>query len=226
MASNSEDSGPTARLEEQPFRYTPLVSSRNEIRVLRLIGSSPARPVTLNDIPICDISSISLDQISECPYVAVSYVWGNAEPTQRIIVNGHSILIAENLFSFLRHAQCHHNMVLWIDALCINQQDIAERNLQIQKMKTIFDSAVTVIAWLGPCKDIACEASGHELGHAGLPWLDTFGEEVRAVKDDSKLPSLKRRLKEQFESKIVPWESVIEMGEPNLNPRMVRPGTG
>lgn len=145
----------------------------------------------MNDIPICDISSISLVQISECRYAAVSYVWGNPKPSESIIVNGYSMLIAENIFSFLRHAQRHHNMVLWIDALCINQQDIAERNLQIQKMMTIFDSAVTVIAWLGPCRDIACEASGHELGHAGLRWLDTFGEEVRVVNDDSKLPSLK-----------------------------------
>ena len=39
---------------------------------------------------------------------------------------------------------------LWIDSLCINQNDIAERNAQVALMATIYASATSVVAWLGP----------------------------------------------------------------------------
>lgn len=38
----------------------------------------------------------------------------------------------------------------WVDALCINQQDIQERNVQVAQMWRIFHEAELVFAWLGP----------------------------------------------------------------------------
>jgi hypothetical protein len=39
--------------------------------------------------------------------------------------------------------------VLWIDALCINQPDVAERNEQVSKMKFVYQLAQGVVSWLG-----------------------------------------------------------------------------
>ncbi|KAK1844225.1 ankyrin and het domain-containing protein [Colletotrichum chrysophilum] len=39
---------------------------------------------------------------------------------------------------------------LWIDALCINQDDLDERASQVQLMRSIFRGAKRVLAWLGP----------------------------------------------------------------------------
>ena len=38
---------------------------------------------------------------------------------------------------------------IWIDAICINQTDVGERNQQVQAINTIFSNATVVTAWLG-----------------------------------------------------------------------------
>jgi hypothetical protein len=62
--------------------------------------------------------------------------------------------IRENLWSALvnlRHAR--EERVLWIDAICINQADVEERNRQVQLMAYIYSRATTVIVWLGTLED-------------------------------------------------------------------------
>ncbi|KAK0724614.1 heterokaryon incompatibility protein-domain-containing protein [Lasiosphaeris hirsuta] len=39
---------------------------------------------------------------------------------------------------------------LWIDAICINQEDMAERNAQVQRMPHLYRLAYRVVVWLGP----------------------------------------------------------------------------
>ncbi|CZR69946.1 uncharacterized protein PAC_19847 [Phialocephala subalpina] len=86
-------------------------------------------------------------------YDALSYVWGDPTITRKIIVNGHEVNVTENLEAALRSLQCRlddrSGRRLWIDALCINQTDILERNVQVKRMATIYNKADTVIAWLG-----------------------------------------------------------------------------
>lgn len=44
-----------------------------------------------------------------------------------------------------------HN--LWIDSICINQNDIPERNAQVALMARIYSSAQSVVIWLGPADE-------------------------------------------------------------------------
>ena len=90
-------------------------------------------------------------------YIAVSYCWGNEALTHPIVVNGHPSHITENLASAMYHIRTNtkgNYAALWVDAICINQADLAEKSLQIGRMRLIYESAVAVICWLG-----------HEVGH-------------------------------------------------------------
>ena len=83
-------------------------------------------------------------------YVALSYVWGPPDKDHKILVNGKPHLVRNNLYRFLAYARTDcHDKPLWIDAICINQQDVNEKNHQIQMMSNIYSNAKAVIAWLG-----------------------------------------------------------------------------
>lgn len=72
-----------------------------------------------------------------------------------IICNGKRVQVHENLYDFLLQLrQSGVSMRFWIDALCINQNDIFERNMQVKLMPWIYKSAQHVIVWLGPCPSL------------------------------------------------------------------------
>lgn len=83
-------------------------------------------------------------------YAALSYRWGPAEKTDRILVNKQHLTITPNLASALLDLLQHHSVsFLWVDAICINQADTAERSRQVQIMGDIFRHADLVLAYLG-----------------------------------------------------------------------------
>ncbi|KAI0861412.1 HET-domain-containing protein [Xylaria cubensis] len=110
--------------------YSELSGSELSFRLLHLLPGD-----NTNDIQ-CQLSQESLQPPPV--FEALSYVWGNVADTLPITVQGQTCNVTRNLFSAL-HALRYSNRVrtLWIDALCINQNDIRERNHQ------------HVIAWLG-----------------------------------------------------------------------------
>ncbi|GKT61461.1 heterokaryon incompatibility protein [Colletotrichum tofieldiae] len=102
-------------------------------------------------------------------FVALSYVWGPPAPTERITLNGHPFSVGPNLFQALLHLRSHHRIrqgfKIWIDAICINQADIAERSAQVGRMRDIYAAAWQVVIWLGP------EADDSELATSALSWI-------------------------------------------------------
>jgi hypothetical protein len=90
-------------------------------------------------------------------YAALSYVWGD-DPSDRLIyINGLEFKVRTNLEAALRSLAKDQlfqgNFKIWIDALCINQDDLDERSVQVTKMKDIYTKAWNVVAWLGPARD-------------------------------------------------------------------------
>ncbi|PQE04120.1 heterokaryon incompatibility het-6 protein [Rutstroemia sp. NJR-2017a BVV2] len=81
------------------------------------------------------------------PYQALSYSWGSSPKTTPIIVNGRVHHVRRNLFQFLEVKRGPNPR--GIDALCINQEDIEERNRIVKKMKNIYERSQGVIIWLG-----------------------------------------------------------------------------
>ena len=87
-------------------------------------------------------------------YITLSYCWGSSQGQKEVEINGHVVKIGKNLWDFLHQASqvgLHEKwrIGLWIDALCINQKDVDERNKQVKRMKDIFLQAQGCVSWLG-----------------------------------------------------------------------------
>jgi hypothetical protein len=95
-----------------------------------------------------------VDGIPRLEYSAISYTWGTKISLNTVTVDGYEQKITENLEVALRHLrQMQRRRTMWIDALCINQEDMSERNHQIQLMSSIYSMAHETIVWLGPSAD-------------------------------------------------------------------------
>ncbi len=105
-------------------------------------------------------------------YDALSYCWGNEVATRSILIDGSEFMIRDNLFSALRRLRlAKATRLIWIDAICINQTDIDERNSQVSQMRLIYSNADNVIVWLGE------DAEGAEVAIQFIPDLITMLED-------------------------------------------------
>ncbi|KAK9776449.1 putative HET-domain-containing protein [Seiridium cardinale] len=87
-------------------------------------------------------------------YAALSYAWGDLKDTSDIIVNGMEVQVTTNLANALQELYQGGNfsgrLRLWIDALCINQKDLEERNQQVAAMRSFYSNAWSVVSFVGP----------------------------------------------------------------------------
>jgi Heterokaryon incompatibility protein (HET) len=66
-------------------------------------------------------------------------------------LNGHEFPVTRSLWGALQRLRSEVLAVLvWADAICINQQDTTERGVQVRKMTSIYRDAHNVAVWLGP----------------------------------------------------------------------------
>lgn len=130
----------------EPFTYTSLDLSQRSIRLLLLHPKLSES----GDIE-CEIRDATVDD----EYICLSYVWGQPEIGYTVIINGRPHRVRTNLYRFLQQAREKDLGWLWIDALCIDQENLAERTHQVQQMGSIYSRARMVVSWLGTSPDIA-----------------------------------------------------------------------
>ncbi|MCJ1411213.1 hypothetical protein MMC19_005301 [Ptychographa xylographoides] len=123
------------------FPYTSLASS--QIRLLHFARHD-------DDIRL-EFIIAAMDRLP--PYVALSYTWGNPTITRDIVIDNNHLQITDNLANALA-VVCLRSVkdgipYFWIDQICINQGDLAERSSQVVLMKSIYEKAHHVKAWLG-----------------------------------------------------------------------------
>lgn len=124
----------------EQYQYQPLPSSTS-IRVLKFEPSNKPDEISC--------SFVVMDAAAPPQYIALSYVWGDATNKVPIMINGKIVQVTRNLKDALRNFSTTPALV-WADALCINQQDISERNQQVNMMSKIYRKAANVTVWLGP----------------------------------------------------------------------------
>lgn len=132
------------------LEYLPLDPGKREIRLVKILPFDQDQTTDGVNPVSCTLHHVSLDDKPE--YVALSYSWGDPHNIVPILVDGCSFLATQNLEAALRQFRDdgqHTNRPLWIDAICINQKDDAEKSAQVQCMRTIYHDAVYVVSWLG-----------------------------------------------------------------------------
>lgn len=86
-------------------------------------------------------------------FEALSYCWESDVREKDVLVDGVVVQVPKNLEAMLQKLQhlpeAKSGMHFWIDGLCINQNNISEKNHQVQLMKRIYTEALGVIVWLG-----------------------------------------------------------------------------
>ncbi|PVH73905.1 HET-domain-containing protein, partial [Cadophora sp. DSE1049] len=124
--------------------YAPL--GHNEIRLVQLLPGPDNTSIELQILPNVHLASVP-------KYLALSYVWGDPTSKHSIRVNGSPVEVTSNLADFLwyqrklsQDAAGAEN--LWIDAICINQNNTQERNIQVLLMVHIYQRADRTIVWL------------------------------------------------------------------------------
>ncbi|KAL0470143.1 heterokaryon incompatibility protein domain-containing protein [Neurospora intermedia] len=152
---------------------------------IRLLDLHPASCYT-DDLYCC----IYTAPISPSPsYIALSYVWGDSTRTHEISVanevnDGRAFIplrLTSSLDTCLRHLrELHYRrqlqpLPLWIDQICINQDDNEEKSFQVQLMRDIYSSAHQVVVWLGPAVDDSNRVMD-ALAEVGQEFVDKIGD--------------------------------------------------
>jgi hypothetical protein len=128
------------------YCYTPLSPRDDSIRLLRL------KPDTDRSADIhCELFEYSLQDCSGSHlYEALSYVWGRSLKKLHIFIHGCSFDVTDNLHEALLELRNHTlERTLWVDAICINQTTLEEKERQIKIMSKVYGQAARVIVWLG-----------------------------------------------------------------------------
>ena len=139
-----QDSQPTAvgnPLTTRPFHYS-------------ILRDAHIRLVHLNVGIKIDALSIQIQENVELQtapvYEALSYTWGDSKKECSISCGSGSIAITSNLAAALLQLRSpDKSRALWIDQICINQDDVDERSKQVALMRKIYFEAKNVVIWLG-----------------------------------------------------------------------------
>ena len=164
---------------QNEYKYTPITDK--QIRLLHL------QPATQKNFDIvCSLETVSLND-KDRSFAALSYTWGVGEPRFEIKLQTLGLgsetnlpykpgskwgtarrglglglkrfYITYNLDLALRHFRDpYETMILWVDALCINQGDDDEKSMQVKRMADIYSKAEEVNIWLGEDDDDSTSA--------------------------------------------------------------------
>jgi hypothetical protein len=161
------------------YQYSRLNSAPLEIRLVRLIGNLATEGFAL------EIVTSTLEAAPR--YVALSYRWGDPTRNQTVTADGGVVKITVTLRDFFLavRARCETSLQpnvddwfhgwMWIDAVCINQDDLTERSEQVRFMKEIYERAAGMVIWLsevtgdlGDAMQCLTQVSALELGEDSL----------------------------------------------------------
>src|SRR5450432_2839957 len=138
--------GPGRRNPQPHDRLFEYRSINGDIRLVTLEHGNKTDDVR------CEMFNVKFS--TDPTYVALSYEWGGIGKHSRIRIDGGLCKVGLNLFNALVHLrEPDKDVVLWVDALYINQQDLGERNRQVELMGNIYLRATEVVIWLGLARD-------------------------------------------------------------------------
>lgn len=142
-STSPSSSSPSGTLGPKVYHYEELRPL--EFRLVRILAKRMSAVK-------CEIIHCSLD--NHPPYIGISYAWGDADDEWPIQVGNVTVPVAVSLFGALDAVRKQgEDVLVWVDALCIDQQNRDERSEQVQLMAEIYAKATEVAIWLGPSEN-------------------------------------------------------------------------
>ena len=205
------------------YRYSPIDKEASEIRLMTLL------PGTLDSKIYLTINSAVLSEILVPEYEALSYAWGSAKRSAKIFVvefgRISALAVTRNLVEALQNLRYEDKpRVLWIDAICVDQNNVPERGHQVVRMATIYPQASRVVVWLGPERDDSALAmqvldalgSTVEVGWATMQVKPLSGDHydqwlkkpLPFVKDRKTSASIKSLLDRSYFKRLWTWQEI------------------
>jgi hypothetical protein len=177
-------------LQNEHDLYSVLPLKDDEIRVIQFDhqGTHPTANTLSGKLRVLALSS------KNPKFVALSYSWGSnrrdESPYSIQICESGSIVeisIPETAYQAISDVRDHYEgeLTLWIDSVCINQNDTSEKKIQIPLMREIYSKAETVYVHLGRTEstDDAFDWMTHisQRGHLGLGILGPGGDAEQSI---------------------------------------------
>jgi len=130
--------------KESQYSKLPLPEDSPHIRLVTL------KPGPWSADIECDMTVVRLGGAKSPSYETISYVWGDPTIQHPIRLNGYEFNVTENLWLALRRLRRPSEpRVMWIDAICINQEDDNEKSDQVGMMGDIYRGCQKCTIWLG-----------------------------------------------------------------------------
>ncbi|KAK3319453.1 heterokaryon incompatibility protein-domain-containing protein [Apodospora peruviana] len=134
--------------DESSYAYSPL-SSDDSFRLLDLELEQPTKRIKgeLFEFPVGQSP----------PYICLSYCWGVGNSNDfHVNIDGKRLAVSRGVYLALHNIRdwmLHHgdttSVMVWVDQICINQEDLAERAVQVGHMKALYSQAKRVVVHLG-----------------------------------------------------------------------------
>lgn len=168
-------------IRQPVYTYQPLPQDRPHIRLLKIVPATAS-----DDVLVADIGHFPLDD-SCPPFVALSYVWGSPTPPWMVCTrDGRYTVCTQSLRLALCHLRDRGELIVWADAICINQNDNQEKSRQVLLMGEIYKRASRVVVELG----MTCTNDKHlvcrDYLRALLSMLSLTAKVLAAVRPDEK----------------------------------------
>ncbi|CAL8574427.1 hypothetical protein XPA_000387 [Xanthoria parietina] len=136
------------------YAYSTLDPSASTTRLMNLM------PGSFDDDIDVSLETLDLANDDGREYEALSYAWGSKDNPLEIYITDPStnikacLPVTRDLALALRYLRLPQlSRMLWIDAICIDQENLEERGHQVKKMGDVYHTARKVIIWLGPASD-------------------------------------------------------------------------
>ncbi|WQF82080.1 Putative heterokaryon incompatibility [Colletotrichum destructivum] len=179
--------------------YTPLKT--NQVRLLRL-----------NPDPDSDeVGSLEIVELRDAPpYYALSHSWTSQHSYRDVLIDNRVVTLGADL------AACVHRLSqlartnseldppvrhIWIDSICIDQSNLAERASQVSLMGQLYRTAIRTLIWLGPDSS-DCYGAWELLDSI----YHVFRQQNHGASEPSDIPARMYRPSAHEASGLPPWE--------------------
>lgn len=165
------------------YRWRPLDKARQEIRVLNLDCGPGDAPL------IGRLEHVSLDEPDKPHYETISYAWGDTALMENCLVDNEDIPIPASAAAALRCMRSPvETLILWIDCICIDQNNDHEKGHQVGLMADIFQNSCGTLAHLGDGDGNTAKRAFEDLTKVAEAWLESLNGEREPDGTYGKIP--------------------------------------